>query len=557
MSDVVLIPCARLVPLELQVEFGPVPSGMVPLRGRPALEHICASRIATGAPVLLALHDGAEEVRTWLARQNELEPTVIDVGETRYLGETVLVSLDALPQGPERVVIHFADTLVDGAIPDGDFVLSRCQADTFRYTTFAVDAATGALEVTSEKQEDVASATPQPVFVGVFGVVDVGRFRDLLRAAVDVGAVGGVDPFYLALTEYSRDPGRDVAAHEVETWHDFGHLDTYYETKRSLFLGARAFNSVAVDSSRGVIRKSSNNRAKFLDEVLWYLRLPQRLKHVAPRILDYSLDPVDPWVEMEFYGYPALNDAYLIGQWDIGVWRRVLAALSSLVKEMQSHRYQPVDPAALTEAATSMYVTKTLDRLAELRAKRPDWLAPYLGETVRVNGRTVRGVAALERELGDLLDGAGLLSLDSLAVIHGDLCLSNLLYDRRSGIVRTIDPRGRFGSFDVYGDPVYDLAKLSHSFHGDYDLILAGRFAVEVLGDDRRLTVHVAEGQRRIKTLFDGWLAGSWSDKLTQVRLVEALLFVSMAPLHADNERAQEAFLIRGLELFDEAIAGA
>jgi hypothetical protein len=550
MNDVVLIPSARLVPPELRIEFGPVPSGMVPLRGRPALEHIAESPLVGDRPLLVALHEGADEVHGWLDRQRQVRPELVEVGPTRYLGETILVALDSLEVVPDRVIVHFADTIVTAELPDGDFVMCREQTDTYRYTTFAVGP-DGAVEITSEPGEITEDPEPVPVFVGVFGIADIPAFAEILRVAVDRGVVAGIDPFYQALSEYSRDHA--VAVQQVEEWHDFGHLDTYYATKRSAFIGARSFNRVDVDPARGVVRKTSANPAKFIDEILWYLRIPKRLAHIAPRTFEYSIDPTNPWVELEFYGYPNLNDAYLVGQWDLGVWGRVFAGLTSLLEEMQSFQHVPVSGDELDSALHEMYLDKTRNRLAELSSKAPSWLSQYAGERVVIDGREMRGLAAVQTDLEQILTQGGVLEADRLSVIHGDLCLSNLLYDQRNGIVRTIDPRGRFGSFDIYGDPRYDLAKLAHSLRGDYDLLLAGRFDLDVVGSDHVLTVHLSERQRAVKKLFARWLATTWPGADRSVRLIESLLFLSLVPLHNDNERAQEAFVARGLALLDAA----
>ena len=42
-----------------------------------------------------------------------------------------------------------------------------------------------------------------------------------------------------------------------------------------------------------------------------------------------------------------------------------------------------------------------------------------------------------------------------------------------------------------------------------------------------------------------------------QVKLIESLLFLSMVPLHADRFASQEAFLARGLEIFNDVAAQA
>ena len=60
-------------------------------------------------------------------------------------------------------------------------------------------------------------------------------------------------------------------------------------------------------------------------------------------------------------------------------------------------------------------------------------------------------------------DAANARNFTTLAVGHGDLCFSNILYSREANLLKLIDPKGALAEEDLYTDPYYDLAKLSHS----------------------------------------------------------------------------------------------
>ena len=130
------------------------------------------------------------------------------------------------------------------------------------------------------------------------------------------------------------------------------------------------------------------------------------------------------------------------------------------------------------------------------------------------------------------------------------MCLSNILYDRRNSFIRAVDPRGSFGAFDIYGDPRYDLAKLSHSFAGDYDFLLNGWFELSEDQESMSLKVHLEDRHLAIKEQFNIWMTRNWPQWVRQVRLIESLLFLSMVPLHQDRFLSQKAFLVRGLQLY-------
>ena len=54
----------------------------------------------------------------------------------------------------------------------------------------------------------------------------------------------------------------------------------------------------------------------------------------------------------------------------------------------------------------------------------------------------------------------------------------DIMVDNNFSFIKVIDPRGRFGKYDIYGDPRYELAKIMHSIDGKYDYIIGDFFEV-------------------------------------------------------------------------------
>lgn len=77
-----------------------------------------------------------------------------------------------------------------------------------------------------------------------------------------------------------------------------------------------------------------------------------------------------------------------------------------------------------------------------------------------------------------------------------------------------------FATDTIYGDYRYDLAKLSHCYHRRYDEIVNDLFEIKE------------------------------SDDI----VIEALLFISMIPLHNDYPDRQLAFFCQGIKLLDYQI---
>ena len=136
--------------------------------------------------------------------------------------------------------------------------------------------------------------------------------------------------------------------------------------------------------------------------------------------------------------------------------------------------------------------------------------------------------------------------------MHGDFCLSNILYDSRSNRLKVIDPRGISGDgeFTIYGDQKYDIAKLAHSFIGLYDLIIAGNYRIEVDSHGVKTIIFDLDNRMKmIQELFISKILCKTSPSEEIMPLV-ILLFLSMLPMHADSADRQEAMLLNAGRLF-------
>lgn len=559
MNKVLLMPTAKLVSTELRTEFGPIPSAMIPLDSRPAMQYVAEPWINRGYRLVLGVGERADLVREYTDRHPGLGAVLIDVDNPQSLGDTILTTLEALDELPASLVINFADTFVGDELQGDDVICYREAGEVYRWTTFQIDFGNKITRL-SDKDDDNPYGAQQPVFVGVFAIGGVDAFRNCLRNAVAgwsrrPDSEDQTDPFYLALVEYFNDlPVESRKLQRVSDWRDFGHLDTYYQTKRAFCINRRFFNCVEIDDSRGIVRKSSTNAEKLLNEMKWYMELPKALRHIAPRVFDYSIAKTEPFMEMEYYSYPALNDVYLYGNLDLSVWMRVFQAIGNVVTQMQSHRYQPPQAGQLPQAMRTMYEDKTRLRLKPV-LEDPRF-ARFCGDWVTINGRLCMGIAQCLDVLPKIAQAIDMYSLDYFTVIHGDLCLSNILYDRRNSFIRIIDPRGEFGEVGIFGDMRYDLAKLSHSLEGDYDFMVNGLFESRWTQQGFSYQPQLDARHRGVKKLFHNWFLSEFGKYYPQVKLIESLLFLSMVPLHADRFESQQAFLARGLETFNEVASG-
>ncbi|MBQ6297391.1 MAG: hypothetical protein IJK81_06830 [Selenomonadaceae bacterium] len=318
----------------------------------------------------------------------------------------------------------------------------------------------------------------------------------------------------------------------------------------------RSFNFLELDEMRGILTKRSLHREKLINEIQWYLKLPKQLHYLAPRIFTYSLYSDSPYIQMEFYGYRTLHEIFLKnaqqktgGGISPSFCEKLFCGLLFIVEEFQSYKIK-CDKASAQSAAKAIYVDKTLQRLNTLW--QDDNFKNFFTQKIIVNGKTYHSLNEIISLLPDMVANLLFENVEEyFSVIHGDLCLPNILVETEHKFLRLVDPRGKFGDFDIYGDRRYDLAKLLHSLEGGYDFIIADEFKLSVHGTEinYKMTLDFAEIRENFFTVFKEQLRN-----LPALRLIEATLFLSMIPLHANSLNRQQIMLARGVELFEAVL---
>lgn len=133
---------------------------------------------------------------------------------------------------------------------------------------------------------------------------------------------------------------------------------------------------------------------------------------------------------------------------------------------------------------------------------------------------------------------------------HGDLCFSNILYQKDASILRLIDPKGAQVEEELYTNPYYDLAKLSHSICGMYDFFNSGLYGIS-LNENMRFELTLDGDTQIYSRIFRDYLEENGYD-YQMVRLYEASLFLSMLPLHMDREQKVFAFILNAIRILEE-----
>lgn len=537
----VIIPSAKIVPEELQ-NLGKLPAIIYPVGQGIVFDYLLEQYEEQAESIHVICYEMADEVERGLSAYRSPKiclqrlPKLGDLGNTIYEG---------LEDSHTPVVINFADTIVLDH-------LSEESRDSFFYSedypsdiwTF-FDCENGEITSIRDKQKGLDAKECQKLFVGVFRLSDEADFKKCLEIAFSMKE-RQMSTFYEALVLYSRKHPMEPV--HTENWFDIGHVDKYYNSK--LEVKAREFNHITIDKNRGILRKSSDDREKFIGEILWYLKLPGDIEYVRPRIFSYSTSYNAPYVSMEYYSYHTVHELFLYGDLNYHQWVDIFSRIRFIYDDFK--RYQ-VSDSGILPAVHEMYLDKTQKRLGKLR--KDERFLPFFEKAMTINGVKYQSLddlcRLLEREIP-----ARLYDVDTFHIIHGDLCFANIMVDSNFSFIKVIDPRGKFGTYDIYGDQRYELAKLFHSVDGKYDFIIKDLFRIDVDADSAKIDFQILERKREFD-LYEAFLRvfrDEIGENRAKIELIEALLFLSMIPLHGESVSHQYAMLATGVQILDRVL---
>ena len=544
-DKILLVPSATLIPEEMRLDLGPIPMCMIPLEGHPVLDHISENYSDLETENFVATMQKREELENYLSKpDNGWNEIIVN---SSSLGETILHSLDNVEDLQNSYLyLNFADTLVEPLKESKKDLIYYDKVNyTSRWTSFSKN---GEINSITEKFSDFSNGSKN-VFAGVFGISDPEKFREKLEKALEKDT--DLSPFFSALTDYLED--RDYELVETENWTDVGHIDTYNEAKKD-FLNTREFNHLSVDKKKNTITKNSPDIEKLRPEIEWYEKIPADLQPYTPRIYRSSVTEEGAEIEMDYTGYPSLGELLLYGSHGIHIWKTIYSNLFEMLEEFQSYS-KKLSEEEIEENLKEMYLEKTERRLSKIKDDE-EFSIYFDSETVEIKGRELKSAGYILYNLDELLEKRGLYEAENFTIIHGDPTFSNILYEVGSGVINLIDPRGEFGDFQIYGDTCYDLAKMRHSVSGKYDFIINDMFTIKKNEVSVEYKVFTDKKHEEREELFDNMLKSEYGDKIDRIKGIEALLFLSMVPLHSDYPERQHYMISKGIELANENLIG-
>lgn len=529
-----------------KIDYTRLPFGMhqsnasIPVNGKPVISWILDDLIQKGyAEIGVVVRQENHKLKQLLEKyySRRIRLKIISVDNPESILASLHAGLSSLENDAHGTQVILGDTLIydrfDG-LSDTLYVADVTASE--NWSVARVNDKGELLDLTDKKE------LPGESHLALCGYYQFGN-TPLLKESLETCLGNGARELSQLILRYHAVQPLKLA--RAGNWFDFGHLETFIRSRKSL-LRPRHFNQLTIDPLLNTITKISEKSDKLEDELNWYKLLPGKLKTLTPRIITEQNEAGKVTITQEFYGYPSLSELYVYGDLSNPVWESIIDYL------FQIHGlFREYAKAAERRHLADIYETKTHERVEQLLGQNPFWENLWKLPRIAIQDKTYRNIPACLEQLAPAI--RRLTEQKEFHIIHGDYCLSNILYDLNNQIVRLIDPRGSFGEKGVYGDARYDIAKLRHSIVGQYDYIVAdlfqvscqeGRFDYQLFEDNRNRHMH---------DYFDNCVKHNGYD-LREIKLIEGLLFLSMIPYHADYFERQQMMFVKSVTILNELI---
>lgn len=342
---------------------------------------------------------------------------------------------------------------------------------------------------------------------------------------------------------------------KIRTYEDIPHqvMQTdcfYYLNNLNNFLkyitggfDARFFNSLS--GNEYVVTKSSVNKKKIKSEYTFYYLIPDEMKKWF--VLPYNYQEADDRASytMERLHMTDIAIRWVHGAISLDEFRDLLKKIFYFV---ESRYKKQISKEEYDKISNNLYLDKIDERINELKKHDLfDSFATYIQSSTIYNSidEIIQQYKRLYSEI------VGKTNLEYISVIgHGDLCFSNMLYNKETSTLKLIDPKGALEESKIWTNPYYDIAKLSHSICGKYDFFNSGMYDIK-LDSDLKFELTIDFDNREYVEIFKEYLEKLGYD-YKMIRILEASLFLSMLPLHMDYPQKVFGFLLNAINILEE-----
>ena len=538
----VLILSAGKIEKELEKIFGSIPSGLIPLNGKPVIFRTIDKLLDEGfKKISITVGYKKEIIQEIISKQykKKVELEFILTEFNKPPGNSIKTAMNYCKE--EKLLIILGDTLIDNNLmklinKKNSFVLISQRFEKPENWCI-ITRKNEKLEKIFDKEKNLNKNKEQYALVGVYYFENTSSLKQILDTFNEN------DKLEISSIIKKYKIKNNISTELAKEWHDVGHLENYFTTKQFM-LKARYFNYLQLDNSSKIVTKMSENTEKLIDEIRWYNNIPDEISELTPKIVDSEISD-NPFLKLEYVGLPTLAEIWLYSEFSNDFWFKIIEKLFEILDKFNKYSEN-----VTIQEYNSIYFEKTVERVNELINSDSLFKKIFNQEFIFINGKKFKNWYLIKEQLELKINE--LFNEGDNCLIHGDLCFSNILYDSENKNFKLIDPRGKWGH-DVYGDIKYDVAKIRHSVVGGFDTITNGLYSAIYNERDGIFTdVYKPKNYEDVCEKLDLRIKERWN--LDEIKIIEGLLFISMLPLHKDHFERQLALYSIGIQRLNEAL---
>ncbi len=339
----------------------------------------------------------------------------------------------------------------------------------------------------------------------------------------------------------SREAMESVAASiPIEGVVDISVMENFIRCIAGTF-DARYFNQLKGDEY--TVTKFSANKMKIKSEYMFYHLLPEDMQFWFVEPFNYRETEDGASYTMERLHMTDLALKWINGSVGEKEFSRILDKYFYFFGSRYS---RPVSKEEYSEISEKLYSEKVRNRISDFK-KMP--IYGEIDKLLSINGKNLDEIVTRYFNLKDKVEQTS--KRETISVIgHGDPCFTNAMYNKTTMTLKFIDPKGALTEDELWTNPYYDIAKLSHSICGRYDFLNNNLFDISV-GEQLEAELHIDFDNSKFIELFRKKLESEGYDYLL-IRLYEVSLFLSMLPMHIDNPRKVYGFILNAENIMKE-----
>ena len=317
-----------------------------------------------------------------------------------------------------------------------------------------------------------------------------------------------------------------VEANDLEELGDFSNVEL--QNDRAGF--SRFFNEVKILEDTVEKRAIDPEYSHLINnEVAWYNSVGNLGFRRIPKI--YSIDPL---VMERVKG----EHAYQMIDLSDREKRAVLADYLDALISLHDLGSRPVEEKDVRDT----YINKTIDRVESVSNIIPN----FDQKSITVNGKKCKNIFQ-KNSWEDIYKE---LTPKMFSPIHGDPTFSNSLIDKN---LRTwfIDPRGYFAKQgNIWGDPMYDFAKVYYSAVGGYDNFNRRKFKLHIDNETVEVLTENPIFQNIGKEIFKEY----FGDEFYKIEILHGLIWLALSGYAKDDIDSVIGSFYLGLYYLEEGL---